>query len=535
MTASRIDDWFLTTAERGNPHTDVDRRRGDGRAWTEGNLAVPLIHGKHYFTRLAEVLDGLGPGDLLHFTDWRGDHDEHLAGGRTLGGILTSLAGRGVQVRGLLWRSHQGSAFSERQNRHLGQMVNEAGGEVLLDQRVKWAGCHHQKLVAVRHKGRPDDDIAFVGGIDLCHGRRDDERHLGDDQAIPMNPAYGERPAWHDVQVELRGPAVSDVDWTFRERWQDPTALDHGNPIRTRRILLAGHSRHPEPIPDVPDDAGGDGPHAVQVLRTFPAKRPKAPYAPDGERSIARAYIKAFERARHLIYIEDQYLWSRQVARTLAAALRRSPDLHLIATLPRYPDNDGPFAGPPARFGREAAIDLLREAGGDRVALFDLEAETGLPVYVHAKVCVVDDVWATIGSDNLNRRSWTHDSELTCAILDSTFDEREPLDPGGLGDRARVFARELRLALWREHLGRAEGDDADLVDNASGLAAWRESAARLLAWDEGGREGERPPGRARPHQPERIPAWKTFWAAPVYRFLVDPDGRPPRLRLARRF
>ena len=56
---------------------------------------------------------------------------------------------------------------------------------------------------------------------------------------------------------------------------------------------------------------------------------------------------------------------------------------------------------------------------------------------MHAKVCIVDDVWITCGSDNLNRRSWTHDSEISCAVVDSTRDAREPADLTGRGDGAR--------------------------------------------------------------------------------------------------
>jgi phosphatidylserine/phosphatidylglycerophosphate/cardiolipin synthase-like enzyme len=206
-----------------------------------------------------------------------------------------------------------------------------------------------------------------------------------------------------------------------------------------------------------------------------------------------------------------------------------------VAALPCYPETDGIFAEQPAKVGREAAVDMLKEAGGDRVAVYDLENEAGVPIYVHAKVCIVDDVWATVGSDNLNRRSWTHDSELTCAVLDEARDGREPTDPGGLGDGARAFARDLRLRLWREHLGRADGDDADLVDPVTGFAAWRETAGRLAAWDAGGRSGERPPGRVTPHTPDPVPRWASWWARPAYRLVVDPDGRPLRLRLARRF
>ena len=53
-------------------------------------------------------------------------------------------------------------------------------------------------------------------------------------------------------------------------------------------------------------------------------------------------------------------------------------------------------------------------------------------MYVHAKVCVVD-VWAIVGSDNLNLRSWTHDSELSCAVLDATRDARARVGPGRPG------------------------------------------------------------------------------------------------------
>ena len=53
-------------------------------------------------------------------------------------------------------------------------------------------------------------------------------------------------------------------------------------------------------------------------------------------------------------------------------------------------------------YGQRLAWEALREAGGDRFAMFDIENSEGTPIYVHAKVCVVDDHWMTIGSDNLN-------------------------------------------------------------------------------------------------------------------------------------
>jgi phosphatidylserine/phosphatidylglycerophosphate/cardiolipin synthase-like enzyme len=268
---------------------------------------------------------------------------------------------------------------------------------------------------------------------------------------------------------------------------------------------------------------------AVQVLRTYPAKHPPFPFAPRGERSIARTYQKALARARSLIYVEDQYLWSIDVARVFADVLRRSPELRLIAVVPRYPDRDGTVSGPLNRIGQQEALATMREAGGDRVAVYDLENEAGRPIYVHGKLCVIDDVWMAVGSDNLNRRSWTHDSEVACAVLDSERDGRSPADPAGLGDEARRLPRQLRLRLWREHLG-TDVTEAELLDPRAGFEAWRRVADALDAWHAGGQTGPRPGGRARWHQPLAVPAWALWWASPLYRLAVDPDGRPSDLK-----
>src|SRR5438046_1097689 len=83
----------------------------------------------------------------------------------------------------------------------------------------------------------------------------------------------------------------------------------------------------------------------------------------------------------------------------------------------------------------------IRGVAPDRVLVVDLENAEATPIYVHAKVCVVDDVWFTCGSDNFNLRSWTSDSEITCAVVDETLDGREPADPTGRGDGARRLAR----------------------------------------------------------------------------------------------
>jgi phosphatidylserine/phosphatidylglycerophosphate/cardiolipin synthase-like enzyme len=266
------------------------------------------------------------------------------------------------------------------------------------------------------------------------------------------------------------------------------------------------------------------------VVRTYPTKRPRYPFAPNGERSIARAYLKAFQRARRFVYFEDQYLWSQDAAQALAEALRRYPDLRVVGVVPRYPDRAGRVSGEPSRLGRERAIEILCRAGGDRVGIYDLENRDGTPIYVHAKACVVDDVWLMVGSDNLNRRSWTHDSEISCAVIDTTSDERAPADPAGLGDGARRLPRNTRLRLWCEHLGREEHDVDDLIDPVAGFVALSQAACDLDDWHRNGRVGSRPRAHLRRHNAEPVSAWARWAARGLHRVVLDPDGRPRRLR-----
>ena len=130
-----LPEWFLSEEERGNPSSSIP-------TWCVGNLAEPLIHGKTYFDRLVTEVNSLREGDHLFFTDWRGDPDEKLRDdGPTIAELFSDAAKRGVVVKGLLWRSHLDKmAYSEEENRNLGDEIRDAGGEVLLDQRVRRGG-----------------------------------------------------------------------------------------------------------------------------------------------------------------------------------------------------------------------------------------------------------------------------------------------------------------------------------------------------------------------------------------------------------
>ena len=513
MDASR---WFLLSRDRGNPATRLDSRHPGHVAWSEGNLVRPLVHGARYFAELAGRVAEMRAGDLVMFADWRGDPDERLTGeaGSEVGAVLADASRRGVDVRGLLWRSHLDRfAFSSEENRHLGEDINAAGGQCLLDMRVRAGGSHHQKFVVLRHPGRPERDVAFLGGVDLGHSRRDDDQHLGDPQPQSMASVYGPRPPWHDVQLEITGPAVGDVETVFRERWDDPHA-----PSRSPFHWVADTLRHDRvtttPLPPQLPDPPKAGPHPVQLLRTYPRRLGGYPFAPGGERSVARGYSKAIGLARHLIYVEDQYLWSREVSSVFARALSARPDLRLIAVLPHFPDQDGRLAIPPSLLARERLMDdLLRVAPG-RVAFYGLENQAGTPVYVHAKVCVIDDEWASVGSDNFNRRSWTHDSELTAAVWHQSY------------------ARSLRATLAAEHLG-LDSSTASALTMPQMYDAFAAAAADLQRWRDGGGVGPRPAGQVRPLERQELGPITRAWASPLYRVVYDPDGRPLGLRLRR--
>jgi phosphatidylserine/phosphatidylglycerophosphate/cardiolipin synthase-like enzyme len=523
-------DWFLTAAERGNPQTGIDARH-DGVAWTEGNSVELLVDGTEYFGALHRTLCETSAGDAVLFTGLEGNADTRLLphDGCEVGTVLADAARRGVTVRGLVWRAHA-LVYHEAENLLFSRVVNDAGGEVLLDQRIRKGGSHHQKLVVVRFGHDPARDVAYVGGMDLARGRRDDPDHDGDPQAADLSEAnYGPTPPWHDLQICVEGPAVDDVAFTFRERWEDPARLDHPTPVRALLHLAAKQPTEPGALPPERTAPRAAGACAIQVLRTYPARSTPYPFAPEGERSIARAYVKAFRRASRLIYLEDQYLWSYRAADELCAALRREPELLVVIVIPRYPDPDGRIAGKASALGREEVQRALHEAGGERVAVYDLENRGGTPIYVHSKVCVVDDVWCAVGSDNLNRRSWTHDSEISCAVLDARLDERAPREMGSHGDRARVFARDVRLRLACEHAALVAEDTDTIVDPKEWFDQLRLRADALDAWHDHGCVGPRPPGHLRRHAQEHTTPAERVALGWVHAHVLDPDGRPNEL------
>jgi phosphatidylserine/phosphatidylglycerophosphate/cardiolipin synthase-like enzyme len=273
--------------------------------------------------------------------------------------------------------------------------------------------CHHEKLVIV------DGEQAFVGGIDLTDlagDRRDNPLHRPD------------RPlGWHDAATQLRGPIVADVANHFAQRWRE----------------AAGEELAPA---SVPPPAGQT---AIQLARTVPERTYR--FAPRGDFSILDQYLNALRDAESLVYLENQFLWSTEVVDVLAHKLRHPPrdGFRVLLMLPERPNNGADTSR--GQLGRLLAADDGRHRllATTVNALADLTVQPGR-VYVHAKVGIVDDMWLTVGSANLNEHSLFNDTEVNVVLHDP------------------AIARATRLRLWSEHLQRPEdeisGEPARIID-----------------------------------------------------------------------
>jgi phosphatidylserine/phosphatidylglycerophosphate/cardiolipin synthase-like enzyme len=272
--------------------------------------------------------------------------------------------------------------------------------------------CHHEKTIVV------DDRVAFVGGIDLTYDG-------GDPFDGPEHKARGGL-GWHDIATRLEGPVVADVAEHFRLRW-------HGS---------TGDELPPAAVPEAVGDV------EAQIVRTIPENIYDRDL-PNGDFSVLESYVRAFRSAERYVYIENQFLWSPEIVEILADKLRNPPrdDFRVVVVLP-VNANDGADVSR----GQVAAL-IQADDENARFLACSIYARTGVlrdPIYVHAKIAIVDDRWLTVGSANLNEHSLFNDSELNVVAQDEEL------------------ARDTRLRLWSEHLERPieeiQGDPAEIVD-----------------------------------------------------------------------
>ena len=371
---------------------------------------------------------------------------------RTVSATFTAAARRGADVRGLLWRSHWNRLGFHSEKSRAARHRDRRGRRPVP---ARHAGAH-------RRLAPPEVRRAAAPGRPLARHRLP-RRHRPVPQPPRRHRARGRPPGGPDAtgvraaaglarraRRHARGRRSSTSRPTFRERWEDSTPLTL-NPGR----LLSSLARREDLTPATPDRAGAPAAlarrgrtEAVQVLRTYPAILPKGyDFAPAG--GAQRGPRQHQGRAR------TPGGWSTSRTSTsgreeVGQALRRRP----CATTPSCASSRSSrwcrtrtarSPCPPQLYGRRLAMDHLLEAGGDRVAVYGLTSEAGYPIYVHAKVCVIDDVWASVGSDNFNRRSWSSDSEIACAVQDTRVDG--PRRAGAAGRvRPAAAARARRRA-----------------------------------------------------------------------------------------
>lgn len=279
--------------------------------------------------------------------------------------------------------------------------------------------CHHQKILVI------DDALAFCGGIDMTAGRWDTRAHR-DDEPLRARPAGRSYAPLHDVTTALDGPAARALGDFARERWRRATGE-----------VIAPVPRGADPWPD------GLAPLVrevdIAVARTEPAYRDRAEV-----REIEALYLSAIGAARRSIYLESQYFVSRRIAEALARRLGEPDGPEAVVINPVRADGWLQEAA----MGSARALWLARIALADshrRFRMYTPVTATGRPIYVHAKVMVIDDRLLRVGSSNLNNRSMGFDTECDVALeaRGSAFEDRE----------VRRSIAMLRDSLVAEHLG----------------------------------------------------------------------------------
>ena len=253
--------------------------------WCAGTAAEPLVHGATYFDRLVDRGRGAAGGrpPVLHrlarrprraAARRRPDRRRAVRRGRQ--------ARRGGQGPDVALAPGQARSSARRRTATSATTIEAAGGEVLLDQRVRRGGSHHQKLVVLRHPGR-------AGARRRVRRRHRPVPQPPRRRRPPRRPAGGADVA--ERTASARPGTTSSwscaARWwarstlTFRERWNDPTPLDQHSPIAyLRDKLRARRPDAPTALPPQPPDPPPCGPHAVQVLRTYPAMRPRVRLRP---------------------------------------------------------------------------------------------------------------------------------------------------------------------------------------------------------------------------------------------------------------
>lgn len=286
-----------------------------------------------------------------------------------------------------------------------------------LDAKHPIAGSHHQKIVAI------DGSLAFCGGIDLTMQRWDTREHIDGDPRRTSPSGHIETP-WHDATSVFDGNAAKAIGELARARWE----------AATKEALQPCEQTHdcwPHELNPTFQNM------KLGIARTLPKMSNQEPI-----HEIETAWLDMIRHAKRMIYAESQYFASRKIAHAIAQRLLEENPPEIVIVTPHSAEGWlEPIAMNTARAKLMEALQRLDRNG--RLRMFHPQTEGGEPIYVHAKVMVVDDAVLRVGSSNFNNRSMRLDTE--CDVIFSTdMNDEKPLS-------AQIA--NLRNDLLAEHLG----------------------------------------------------------------------------------
>ena len=293
---------------------------------------------------------------------------------------------------------------------------------------------HHQKI------GIIDDQLAVCGGIDMTTHRWDTREHKEEEprRKRPRGSSYG---PWHDATMMVEGEIASALRDLAEERWRraDGPPLD---PVSPRE-----GSAWPDELEAQFEDV------EIGIART------RGTFDDTTEvTEIADLFVKQIGEAKHFIYAESQYFASHRIAEAVCKRLQEPDPPEIVIVHPEHAD--GWLEQQAMDYARD---ELIRTIGavdpGKRFNVYvPFTGET--PIYVHAKVMVIDDEILRIGSANMNNRSLGLDSEC-----DLFIDSNRP----GNGHAAESIAR-IRYSLLAEHCGLDEDEVPSLLSRYGSMA-----------------------------------------------------------------